>query len=392
MAERRPPSPAPLPALAPFQACREALRHVESRLSAVLVACEAAGAQQLGNLQRLPAAARFQPFSSEPLCPQADASPASEDRADDGQPLTAAGSRRNARGSRPGHPPTHAGDERSPAGRRARPIDLPGRIPAATAPAVGPAAGPVGRALVGPAQQDAVGKGAQDAAALIAALLYRHPAPRQPARLHGIGGAPAGMPGATPGTLSAGAGRTDSPPSVGPARATLAPGGRGEDHEAQTAAPAPSPASPPPFPHLQTPAARRMGPMHGAAPPVTAEAARARAAAPTGPARAQQSGTTALHTLVTPLFMRATLQPAAPAEAAARAAQPPVLRAASRLLAAVPARDGQGQAGKSATGAPVADAAWPAKQAAALGAASELADGLERLLREQALLRGVDLK
>ena len=105
-----------------------------------------------------------------------------------------------------------------------------------------------------------------------------------------------------------------------------------------------------------------------------------------------QSATETLHTLVAPLFLRAAPDAgagAAKADAQRVSGRPPLLRAPSRLLGAT-APDAQ------ATTAPAANAkAWAAPVAPASGqpadGPADLAAGLDRLLREQAWLRGVDL-
>ena len=132
---------------------------------------------------------------------------------------------------------------------------------------------------------------------------------------------------------------------------------------------------------------------HAAPRPDTRPTANAQPTASAADASAHlQSTTDTLHTLVAPLFLRAaphTGAGASKANAQRASERLPLLRAPSRLLgAAAPAAQ--------ATAAPAGSAkAWTAAAAPASGqpadGPADLAAGLERLLREQAWLRGVDL-
>ena len=132
---------------------------------------------------------------------------------------------------------------------------------------------------------------------------------------------------------------------------------------------------------------------HAAPRPDTRPTANAQATASAADASAPlQSTTDTLHTLVAPLFLRAAPHAgagAAKADAQRASGRPPLLRAPSRLL-------GAAAPGTQATATPAANAkAWATPAAPASGqpadGPADLAAGLDRLLREQAWLRGVDL-
>ena len=137
---------------------------------------------------------------------------------------------------------------------------------------------------------------------------------------------------------------------------------------------------------------------HAAPRPDTRPTANAQPTASAADASAHlQSTTDTLHTLVAPLFLRAaphTGAGAAKADAQRASGRPPLLRAPSRLLGAA-APGTQAAAAAAATAKVRTAAAEPATGQPAFGqpadGPAELAAGLDRLLREQAWLRGVDL-
>lgn len=433
MAERR----APAPALARFQACSGALQAGEERLADLLDACQGAGVAQFERLQQLPAAAGFRPLSG-PLSGLAtgDAPPAAS-----AAPAQDAERRSNARAARitpfspgssqptPPAAPSLATPLTTPASAglaNTRPAALKNAPGTATAgffdarttppePASAPSASVTG------ALADASAARVQDAGALITALLQRHPAPRTSAKLRGIGaaepaplrptghaegtntGAAAARPGSQPGPLHA--------PGFGATQDRVAQ--RGEAFER-----APRPAPPADrLSHGDFFAADKVAAARAASAPGQVSALASGLAAPHGTqrgalledaaadgARLLRSGDEALRTLVAPLFIRAvpfampsSAMPSATPHAdlatgaATRSVAPPVLRAPSRLLAAAQRGDSPGSAGKAPAGPSAAAPVPSATSASPLDTAADLAGGLDRLLREQAWLRGVDL-
>ena len=130
---------------------------------------------------------------------------------------------------------------------------------------------------------------------------------------------------------------------------------------------------------------------HAAPRPYTRPTANAQPTASAADASAHlQSTTDTLHTLVAPLFLRATPDTgAAKADTQRASGRLPLLRAPSRLLGAT-LPDAQAATTPAANAKAWAAPAAPASSQPADGPA-DLAAGLERLLREQAWLRGVDL-
>ena len=396
-------------ALAPFHAARTHVEAAQARLSALLAAVTGEAAARTGNLERLPAAARFNPFAvAVPFNPFA-VLPKVFDAANGADAAAKARGRRADKGSRAAPGATarpsasasaalaglaSAADSLAQAPRRAP--DLPPSAAALTPAALAAAAANAqARAAAAkplasrPASEQAVH--ALAAGELIEALLQRHAPPRAATRLHGIGArsAPARDDGDaararhTAAASAAGAAQAaaDRPaarreaaidPSTAAARgAVLAPGGEYGD----------------------APPSR----LHAASAPWGERAAMATAsgidAAPVD-APALQHGDAVLRSLldsVPPRPARAAqaLDGVRPEPLLRAPTRSPLQRAPSRLLAAVGT-------------APVAQP--PAAAAASLHAptqvpagsasgdnAADLADGLERLLREQAWLRGVDL-
>ncbi len=429
MAERRPPAPA----LARFQACSGALQAVEERLADMLDACQGAGVAQLERLQQLPAAAGFRPFSelaTSDASPTVSAAPAQD---------AERGSRAHAARMTPPSPgrtqslhraePSLATPMSTPgsAGRAnthpANQKDAPGAATTGlidTRPAPSPPASAAFVRVAG-ARAESSAAGVQDAGALITALLQRHPAPRTSARLRGIGAAepaplrPTGHAGGT--NTGVAAARPSGPPGTlhDPAF------GATQDRVAQRGqaferAPRPAPPADRPFPG-EFFAADKIAAARAASAPGHASALASGHPAPhrtqmgarfadtaADASRLLRSGDEALRTLVAPLFMRtapfampsSVMASAIPhadlaAGAATRSVAPPVLRAPSRLLAAAQRVDGASNAGKAPAGTSAAAPVPSATSASALDTAADLASGLDRLLREQAWLRGVDL-
>lgn len=430
MAERRAPTATLAPALAPFQACSGALQQVEERLADLLDACEGAGVAQLGHLQQLPPAAGFRPFAglaADDPPPAASTAPAqdAERRPRARAARMTSPSPGNAQPMRPAAVPLAAAvstpASAGPANtQRAVPNDTPG---AATAGFIDTRATPSpseSAAFVRLAGALADGSAArlQDAGALITALLQRHPAPRAPARLRGIGAAepapmrPQGHSARTDtGTVAA---RPGGQPSTLHDTAFGATHDRGAQRgQAFERAPWPAPPSgrSDPAESLaadKVPASRapskpgQAGALaSGLATQHRTQRASPLADAASDAARLLRSGDEALRTLVAPLFMRATpfampsavMPPTDPtATAAARGrTQPPLLRAPSRLLAGALADDSHKGGGKSTAGKSGAGPVQPVAGTSPLDSAADLASGLDRLLREQAWLRGVDL-
>ncbi|MDX9885491.1 hypothetical protein [Thauera sp.] len=391
-------------ALAPFHAARTHLEAAQARLSALLAAVTGEAAARTGNLERLPAAARFNPFAvAVPFNPFA-VLPKVFDAANGADAAAKARGRHADKGSRAAPGATarpsasasaalaglaSAADSLAQAPRRAP--DLPPSAAAlaaaaANAQARAAAAEPLASR---PASEQAVH--ALAAGELIEALLQRHAPPRAATRLHGIGArsAPARDDGDaararhTAAASAAGAAQAaaDRPaarreaaidPSTAAARgAVLAPGGEYGD----------------------APPSR----LHAASAPWGERAAMATAsgidAAPVG-APALQHGDAVLRSLldsVPPRPARAAqaLDGIRPEPLARAPTRSPLQRAPSRLLAAVGTAPAA-QPPAAAAASLHAPTQVPAGSASGDNAA-DLADGLERLLREQAWLRGVDL-
>ena len=312
-------------ALAPFHEASKHLRATQARLSALVAAVTGAAAARTGNLERLPAAARFNPFAvATPLNPftvlpkAVDAANAAEAGAGAGgrrtRPAPAAAARPGANASAAAAGLASAADSLRQAPGRA--ADLPPSVAARTAAA---AARPeTGRTLAdtavsGAATAAGAGTSSADTPSvgdLIGGLLQRHSAPRPDTR-----------------------------------------------------------------------------PTANAQPNASA----------TDIGTYLQPATDTLGTLVAPLFLRPVpVSGAGPAEAGPQRASGrlPLLRAPSRLLGTA-APGTQATAAAAATAKTWTAAAEPASGQPAFGqpadGPAELAAELDRLLREQAWLRGVDL-
>lgn len=386
-------------ALAPFHEARTHLEAAQARLSALLAAVTGEAAARTGNLERLPAAARFNPFAVLPkvfdAANGADATAkAHARRADKGSraaPMATARPGASASAGLAG-----AANSLTQAPRRAP--DLPPST-AALALAATAANAQVRAAAVEPlASRPASEQGvhAQAAGELIVALLQRHAPPRAATRLHGIGArsAPA---------------RDDG--DAAPARRTTAASAAGAAQAADADAAADRPAARRAAAIDASTAAARgallaPGGEYGDAPPSRLHAAsalwgeRAAMATATGidaapmDAPALQHGDAVLRSLLDsvpprPASVAQALDGVRPEPLARAPTRSPLQRAPSRLLAAV------GTAPAAQPPAAAAASLHAATQVPAGSApgdnAADLADGLERLLREQAWLRGVDL-
>ena len=394
-------------ALAPFHAASKHLQATQARLSALLAAVTGEVAARTDNLERLPAAARFNPFAvALPLNPFV--MPKFVDAANAAEAGAKARGRRSDNGSRvapgaaarPGAGASAAlsGLASAADGLRRTP-DLPPSAAALTRAAATP------RAEAGPAPartaptSAAAGKGSANACSvgeLINAVLQGHTAPAAPpeagrtlartARSGAAAAAGAGKASASAQSVGAlidvvlqGTAPVARPEAGGTLARTARSGAAAVVDAAQASV-----------------SGRSVGELIGsllqrhAAPRPTTNAQPTASTADVGVHL--QSATETLHTLVAPLFLRAAPDAgagAAKADAQRVSGRPPLLRAPSRLLGAT-APDAQ------ATTAPAANAkAWAAPVAPASGqpadGPADLAAGLDRLLREQAWLRGVDL-
>lgn len=379
-------------ALAPFHEASKHLQATQARLSALLAAVTGEVAARTDNLERLPAAARFNPFAvALPLNPFVmpkfvDAANAAEAgakargrRSDNGSRVAPGAAARPGAGASaaltglasaadglrrtPDLPPSAAALTRAAATPRAE----AGRAPARTAPSSAAAA--AAGAGKGSANACSVGE-------LINAVLQGHTAPAAPPEA----GRTLARTARSGAAAAAGAGKASaSAQSVGALIDVVLQG-----------------TAPVARPEAGGALARSVGELIGsllqrhAAPRPTTNAQPTASTADVG--AHLQSATETLHTLVAPLFLRAAPDAgagAAKADAQRVSGRPPLLRAPSRLLGAT-APDAQ------ATTAPAANAkAWAAPVAPASGqpadGPADLAAGLDRLLREQAWLRGVDL-
>jgi hypothetical protein len=405
---------APSKALLPFLRARNLQRTAEVRQSDLIAEFALDAEARFGRLNRLPAAAQFAPF--ETLSTRGDADAAHTDsppyqgagtrprRASD-VPVPSGGGRRPAQPATllsaygPTHSPNVSGitHETPDRVRGSAEKHLTTRI---TALDPRPATGrlintddptfahtrPTGREPSQHMAHTLRADIARNAGELIGELLQRHPAPRQPARLQGIGARPAAtsalpVNGDTPAgqrTAAPGAAIATSPDSRLQARMRSTPPGRTYDTVARA----------PDGEHTGTSFSRC-----ASAGLVPSEPTPARDAAAPAPAHLPSGGDT-LRALVTPLFLRPApgVAPAAAEQGPGtqhRIDRPTVLRAPSRLLGA--AAPGNG----SAATRPVVTQANGAAQAPTTtipaDTSADLATGLDRLLREQAWLRGVDL-
>lgn len=367
-----------------FKCCVHALQAVEARLSSLIARCSEHGLAHAAHLDRLPALASFDPFAA-PAAAAAGAETAganarSQPRASampaDPRPLrgTRQAMARTSHADRMGNEATASPPPREVAGQAAHGMSTPPPIAATAA--------------------------GEDAGALITALLRRHTAPRPGPqhlpRLHPTGGTRE-ADGRDSRSASSG---LSMGPDTRPARVGHLPAAAGPVHVRPPAAVQAAPDTTPSYPR----APLRQG--EGGWPGRTAlhrdRPGRADVPPPGHPADnsltgSPQLGNDALRQLVGTLFAtapRADLRPA-PAQTAAgqpagRTSGAPALlpqgRAPSRLLGAqdaVLARTPQTTGGAPTQAEHHADAA-PSHP-------GELAAGLERLLREQAWLRGVDL-
>ena len=406
-------------ALAPFHQVSKQLQATQARLSALLAAVTGGAAARTGNLDRLPGAALFNPF---PLLPKVievangtDAGARAGGRgADKGRraaPAAAARPGANAKAAAAGLASATDNLRQAP-GRAA---DLPPSAAARTAAAA--ASCETGRRTLADTARSGAAAAADAADAdkssacapsvgeLIDALLQRHAAPaacpetdrrpdRRPARTaRSAAAAAAGAGASSAGVQSVGAlinavlqGHAAALPEAGHTLARAAQAG------ATAAAGAGKPAASAPSvgelidTMLQGQAAPRPGVDTRPAAGTQPAANEAEASAPL------QHASDTLRTLVAPLFLRPVADTgigAAEAGAQPASGRTPLLRAPSRLL-------GAAAPGAQATASPAASAkAWatapaPASDQPADGPA-DLAAGVDRLLREQAWLRGVDL-
>ena len=389
-------------ALAPFRRCRDVLRAADACLAELLAAFTGEPAERTGRLSTLPPAAGFAPFA---------ALAAPETQAASGEPAAAAaaGVRRRAGAPpappAPGRRPTTLAESalegasslaaaRARSGVHSLASTAPARRsansgPGADAPAVLPEAG---RTLASTARSGAAaaaGAGNASASArsvgeLIGDLLQRH-------------AAPAARPGAGPTLARTARSGAAAAASAGNASASERSVGELIGTLLQRHA-APRPSANTPGAAQSAAAGATQARTHAdALPDATSRRAAQRPAASARPTAADadasaplQHTTDALRTLVAPLFMRPVADTGAGAAVDAQRApgRGPLLRAPSRLL---------GAAAPGAQAAPAANAkAWATPAAPVSGdqpadGPADLAAGLERLLREQAWLRGVDL-
>lgn len=391
-------------ALAPFHEVSKHLEATQARLSGLLAAFAREAEAHTGDLERLPAAARFNPFAVLPKAfePAHTADPDDKvggRRADKGSRAAQASAPRpaatgtTALASLAGA----AGNLRQASGRTP---DIPPSAAALTPAALGAAAarersraraaGPEPMASL-PAREQAAH--AYAAGELIDALLKRHAPPRAPTRLHGIG------------TRSAQASHDgDAAPAQRVATTSAA-------RAAQAAADHPA------LRHgaeLAASAAAAHGALlapgagHGHAPPSRLHAASApwgelscQAATQAGAgmdAAAMEHGDEALRRLLDsgfahPATVAQAFESVRPETLMRAPTRSPQRRAPSRLLGASGPQDvatAPATSAKAATATPASAMTTPAPAMPADGAA-DLAAGLDRLLREQAWLRGVDL-
>ena len=397
-------------ALAPFHEVRTYLEAAQARLSALLAAVTGEAAARTGNLERLPAAARFNPFAvGVPFNPFA-VLPKVFEAANGADAAANARGRRADKGSRAAPESTarpsasaalaglaSAADSLPQAPRRAP--DLPPSA-AALAPAALAAAAANTQARPAAAQPLASRPASEQAVHALAAgelievLLQRHPPPRAATRLHGIGARSA------PARHDGDAATARHPAAASAARATQAAAAAADRSAARRAAAIePSMAATrgtllaPGGEYGDAPPSR----LHAASAPWGERAAMATAsgidAAPVD-APALQHGDAVLRSLLDsvpprPARLAQALDGVRPEPLARAPTRSPLQRAPSRLLAAV------GTAAAAQTPAAAAASLHAATQVPAGSApgdnAADLADGLERLLREQAWLRGVDL-
>lgn len=396
-------------ALAPFHEVRKHLQATQARLSALLTTITGEAAVRTGNLERLPAAARFNPFSvAVPFNPFAvlpkvvDTANAAETgaeagarRADTGKrAAAAAGARPAASGSAALAGLARAADSLRQAPGRAP--DLPPSAAALTAAALGVADASAQARAAAQAPAADLPANAQAAGDLIEALLKRHAPPRAATRLHGTGArsAPTSDDGdAAPArrTAAASAARTAPAAADHPAaRDALNAGAaatrgsrlaRGEGLE--YAPPSRLHAASAPWDELADRTATRTIAAMDATP----------IGAPAMHAAALDHGDAVLRSLLDADPLRPTtgaeaLDGATPASGARAPSRSPLQRAPSRLLATV----GTGPVAQQPAAAASLHAAVQMPTGSAPGdSAGGLAENLDRLLREQAWLRGVDL-
>ena len=378
-------------ALAPFHQFSKHLQATQARLSALLAAVAGGAVARTGDLERLPAAARFNPFAVAVPFNPFTVLPEVFEPATTADPGAKARGRRADRGSRAAPGATaRTGASAALAGAADSLPQAPGRAPdlppsaaalALAATAANTQARPAGAEPLAsrPASEHAAH--VQAAGELIEALLQRHAPPRAATRLHGIGArsAPARYDG-----------------DAAPARHTVAASAAGAAQAADVAA--------------DHPAARGAvvapGGDHGDAAPSRLHAASApwgeRAAMRTATgmdaapmdAPALKHGDAVLRSLLDsvpprPATGTQALDGVQPEPLARAPTRSPLQRAPSRLLAAVGTT---WAAQPPAAAAASLHAATQMPSASAPGdSATDLATGLERLLREQAWLRGVDL-
>lgn len=396
-------------ALAPFRHCRNMLQSAQARLSGLLAACTRDGVTRIERLSGLPAAAQFTPFD-------ALSTPGGQAGAGTSAPQTAPGRLRatghNAAAlSAANRGPASAGpagfvrqalanvsaapasqiSPRAPGQRKAPAMNIDTPTNTSAPPAAR------GAAALQTGAIERVTR-ACDAGELIDALLQRHAAPRHPARLHGIGARPTAAQ-ALSGADDAAVGQATR---LGAALASATPAAWA--NRDTTPAQQPSAETAPDvatdraaFGPVSSPRMRET--------PMSADTAPARDTSDTnmpGPASLLQTGGNTLRALVTPLFLRPTpgAEPAANAAGSSpsRPDRLPVLRSPSRLLAAAhtaSAGAATPTAGAKAGTAPPAFATTAPTLAmdtdSAADSHTDFAAGLDRLLREQAWLRGVDL-
>lgn len=412
MADARTPNKA----LLPFLRARNLQRTTEARQSDLVAEFALDAEARFGRLNRLPPTAQFTPFETLSMRGDTDSArtdnppsrgPGSRPRRSSDVPVQSSGGRRPAQPATllSAHGPAHGAGVAGmthEAQASVRPSTDKHRASRITTLDPRPATGrPIGADDPAFAHARSTGREpsqhtsntlradiARDAGELIGELLQRHPAPRQPARLQGIGARPT----ATSGLPVDG----DSPaeqPTAGPgAEIATSPGARlqasqrstppGHAHDAATKAPDGG--------HTGTFFSRRAS--AGLIPrDPTPEG---NAAAP-DPAHLQSSGD-ALRALVTPLFLRpapgvapGAAQPQPGPGAQHHTDRPTVLRAPSRLLG--PAAPGNGSIATRPAVTPANAAAQAPTTTIPADNSADLATGLDRLLREQAWLRGVDL-
>lgn len=400
-------------ALAPFHAASKHLQATQARLSALIAAVTSEAVTRTGNLERLPAAARFNPFSvAQPLNPFAVLTKVAG-AANAAEAGAKAGGRRSDTGKRPA--PTAAARPGANASAAAAGLasaaaglhQAPGRAPdlppsaAARAAAAHPEPD---RTLADTARCGGAGASSADApsvGALIDALLQRHATPaacpkaeRTPARAARSGAAAAAgrakssvnmqSVGELINTVLQGA----APVARPEAGRTLARAAR--SGAAAAAGTGKALAGAPSVGELIDGLLQR----HAAPRPDTRPTASAQPMASAVDTGAYLQGAPdTLRTLVAPRFLRPVPDSdAGPAKAGAQRASErlPLLRAPSRLLGTA-SPCAQASATAPATAKAWTAAAEPSSGQPALGQPADLAAGLERLLREQAWLRGVDL-